>query len=262
MEAIRPALAAKAFNCPHCAAFAHQVWHRLLSIDTEREALRAQGLRRLAMLHTETPQPEKPTDALRPASSKLEAPQLFPSVGTPTIDNTVLGTMLSVCVSCRKVAIWVGENMVHPAGVLAALPHAQMPPEATKTFREAAAIAALSPRSAAALLRLAVEQICHATEVKPGRINDMIAEMVRNGLHAQVQMALDIVRVTGNEAVHPGQIDTDNAEVVKQLFELTNLIVEEIIARPFRIKKIYNELPAEKRDAILRRDGKHQSEEG
>ncbi len=50
----------------------------------------------------------------------------------------------------------------------------------------------------------------------PGEdINADIAALVKDGLWADLlQRALDVVRVTGNEAVHPGQTDTDGpAEV-------------------------------------------------
>ncbi|WP_439547870.1 DUF4145 domain-containing protein [Falsiroseomonas sp.] len=185
-------------------------------------------------------------------------PFLLPAFGSPAVDKSVQGTLLSGCVSCQQLAVWVSGKIVHPATELAALPHPEMPKEAIKTFREAAIIAALSPRSATALLRLAVEQICRETDVKPARINEMIAELVAKGLPSQVQMALDIVRVTGNDAVHPGQIDTDNAETAAKLFDLVNLVVEEVIARPRRIREMYDQIPAAKREEIERRNARAQ----
>jgi hypothetical protein len=62
--------------------------------------------------------------------------------------------------------------------------------------------------------------------------------------------------VTRNDAVHPGQIDTDNPQTVGQLFELTNIIVEYMIALPKKVSGIYKGLPIDKVDAIKDRDKK------
>ena len=78
----------------------------------------------------------------------------------------------------------------------------------------------------------------------------------KKGLPLIVQQSLDIVRVTGNDAVHPGQIDTDNSETVGQLFDLVNIIIEYMIALPKKVSGIYSSLPADKVKGITDRDGK------
>jgi hypothetical protein len=69
-----------------------------------------------------------------------------------------------------------------------------------------------------------------------------------------VQKALDAVRVIGNDAVHPGQIDTDDPDTVGKLFSLTNLIVEYMITLPKQVDDIYSGLPEEKLKGIEDRD--------
>src|SRR5690606_29311875 len=65
-----------------------------------------------------------------------------------------------------------------------------------------------------------------------------------------------IVRVVGNNAVHPGQIDVDaDDEWLGALFMLMNLIVEQMIARPKHIQSLMAKLPSGALDAIARRDG-------
>ncbi|QJP98583.1 hypothetical protein C6Y56_15935 [Pseudomonas fluorescens] len=86
-------------------------------------------------------------------------------------------------------------------------------------------------------------------------INDDIKALVQKGLAPQVQQALDLVRVTGNQAVHPGEMSLeDSPEHVTIMFEMINLIVEELIARPKQIAERFGKLPAGALAAIAKRD--------
>jgi len=113
-----------------------------------------------------------------------------------------------------------------------------------------------SPRGAAALLRLAIEKLCVALE-KTGTIDQMIQQLVDEGLPARIQQALDVVRVIGNEAVHPGTIDIkDDQATVQTLFRLVNLISETMIGEPRRISELYSGLPPEKLAGIAQRQAR------
>jgi hypothetical protein len=89
-------------------------------------------------------------------------------------------------------------------------------------------------------------------------INDDIASLVKKGLPVQIQKALDIVRVVGNESVHPGQIDlNDNQEIANKLFDLINIIAQVMITQPKEISALYeNIIPDDKKEAIEKRDNK------
>ena len=132
-----------------------------------------------------------------------------------------------------------------------------LPAEIVADYEEARAIVSLSPRGAAALLRLAVQKLCKHLG-KPGKdINDDIKSLVSDGLPATVQKALDSVRVIGNQAVHPGTIDfQDDSDVASSLFKLVNFIAHKMLTEPREVEEIYNSLPASKLAAIERRDGK------
>lgn len=74
-------------------------------------------------------------------------------------------------------------------------------------------------------------------------------------MHTHIQKSLDIVRVIGNEAVHPGEMDMrDDHDTVFQLFELVNLIAEQMLSQPARIEKLYGSLSEPKCLAIEERD--------
>lgn len=89
-------------------------------------------------------------------------------------------------------------------------------------------------------------------------INDDIAALVGKGLPIPIQQALDIVRVVGNNAVHPGQLDIrDDIATVSQLFGLVNLIAEVMVSQPKHVKALYDSVvPEAQRQSIAARDAK------
>lgn len=130
-----------------------------------------------------------------------------------------------------------------------------MPPEIRQNYEEARNVVQQSPRAAAALLRLCVQKLCkHLGE--PGKnINDDIGALVQKGLPVEIQQALDIVRVVGNNAVHPGAISNEDvAGVSTALFDLVNHIVEDRIARPKKLAALFNILPGPALAGIVARD--------
>lgn len=86
----------------------------------------------------------------------------------------------------------------------------------------------------------------------------MIGALVRKGLNPTVQQALDTVRVIGNEAVHPGEMDlSDDTETAEALFSLVNLIADQMISGPKAVNAMFSSLPEEKRKGIENRDRKN-----
>jgi len=162
----------------------------------------------------------------------------------------------SICEHCGEMCIWHFSRMVYPNRGNAPVPNPDMPEDVKKDYEEAASIYTQSPRGAAALLRLAIQKLCVELGGKGKNINEDIKTLVKNGLPGKVQQSLDIVRVTGNHAVHPGQIDTDDPEVAGKLFVLLNVITEYMISMPKKIDDMYSELPENDKDHIEKRDGK------
>lgn len=214
---IPPAFELDAFNCPHCGVYAKQVWG-----DMKRS--------------------EEKTSVMVGLSGSWWAMDNWSAVH---------------CQKCEKESLWLDDVMVFPLTGGAPEPDEDLPEAIRQDYEEARSVVGMSPRSAAALLRLSVQKLCaHLGE--PGKsINDDIASLVAKGLDARLQKTLDSVRIIGNEAVHPGQIDLrDDRDTALALFTLVNIVVADMITKPKMIEGVWEKLPQGAREAVKRRDDK------
>lgn len=164
------------------------------------------------------------------------------------------GYSITMCANCAKPTLWEEQRVVYPDTVTAPPHHPEMPKAIANDYDEAAEIFDRSPRAAAGLLRLVVQKLCHHMGEK-GNLNDAIGNLVKKGLDPTLQQSFDIVRVIGNKALHPGEIDiNDNRPKALALFSLVNEMVDDVIARPHRVEAIYADLPENARAGIQRRD--------
>ncbi len=163
---------------------------------------------------------------------------------------------ISACSSCREVSLWMNGEMVYPLQHAASPPNPDLSDAIKQDYEEAASILPHSPRGAAALLRLAIQKLCKHLGEKGHNINEDIASLVKKGLPAKVQQSLDIVRVVGNSAVHPGQIDLkDDRATAEHLFGLVNLVAEVMITQPKHVQSLFDSvIPQSQKDAIQKRD--------
>jgi hypothetical protein len=131
-----------------------------------------------------------------------------------------------------------------------------MPDDVLAEYREAADIVAVSPRGAGALLRLALQTLMPRLGESGKNLNDDIGALVQKGLPEAVQQALDSLRVIGNNAVHPLELDLrEDTATATALFDLLNYIVEDRISRPAAFDSLYAKLPEGAKQGIERRDG-------
>lgn len=161
------------------------------------------------------------------------------------------------CTACGEFIVWFDKKVVYPQTGDAPPADDDMPKDVRVLYQEAAAVSTASPRAAAALLRVAIETLVLELSDK-SRLDDAIGDLVaRELITHRLQKMLDTVRVYGNGAVHPGQIDVDdNAQVAVQLFRLVNRIVESGISEVRELDAMYNAIPEGKRQHIDRRDGR------
>jgi hypothetical protein len=162
---------------------------------------------------------------------------------------------IAQCDKCNKPSIWVDGTLVFPESYGAPAPSPDMSGEIKNYYEEAQAIFSKSPRGAAALLRLAIQKLTVELGESGSNLDNDIGNLVKKGLPVRIQQALDGVRVIGNEAVHPGQIDiNDNPEIALSLFTLVNLIIENMITRMKKVDELYKLLPDAKKEHIEERD--------
>ncbi|RAX56643.1 hypothetical protein CCZ01_08890 [Helicobacter monodelphidis] len=159
-------------------------------------------------------------------------------------DYRAYANTFCVCQSCNEISIWIDKKIVYPKPRLAPLPNEDLPDNIKADYVEASLIVQDSPRGACALLRLALQKLMiHLGEDK--NLNKAIQSLIdKKRIDENLQKALDFVRVVGNIAVHPSELDIkDNQEIAIALFKIINYIAEKILTDKRQIDEIYNLLP-------------------
>lgn len=178
------------------------------------------------------------------------------SLENQAIKGKITDLKASRCGKCKILAFWLENNMIHPLSPPVPLPSADMPEDVKVLYGEARNVMSFSPRASAALLRLAVEQLMPHLGAQGNDLNDKIGDLVKKGLDKRIQEALDSLRVIGNNAIHPGQINIEDDPNIAAgaLFNLLNIIVDSTITRDNQIRGVHDSLPEGAKAAIKRRD--------
>jgi len=167
------------------------------------------------------------------------------------------GFSVASCSACDGFSLWVEQQMKYPKNTPLPTPNEDLDDEIKELYIEAASILTDSPKGSTALLRLALQKLLKQVGKSGKNINNDIKELVSEGLSPKIQQALDLLRVIGNNAVHPGQINLDdNTEVAHKLFGILNFIAEELITKPRELDSLYSGLiPEDTQEHIKQRDG-------
>lgn len=258
-NSVPPSTTETAFECPHCGAYTTQYWYSVIPKEYGKNVVPKipSTETRNYVVQNGRGTPEEREKFLKWCDAMDTGLVFFDNENTGFINLRAHNINLSKCYNCGEVAVWVHRNLLFPSKKLGPLPNLDLPAEIRRDFEEARAIVGDSPRGAAALLRLCLQKLCIHLGEKGRNIDDDIASLVSKGLNPLVQKALDIVRVIGNEAVHPGVIElTDDQGTALQLLTLINSIADQMITHPKNIQDLYGKLPASKREAIEKRDSK------
>lgn len=221
-----PEYAKNKFHCVHCGVYAAQFW----------STINADGVR------------------YRGNTGNIPIPVISNSV-THFNNEMPNEYVVSKCSHCNDYTVWYNKTIIFPRNATVELPNEDLNPDIQADYNEAARVLTDSPRAAAALLRLGLQKLCIQLGQKGKNINDDIAELVKGGLSPTIQKALDALRITGNNAVHPGEInlDEDPAKVVA-LFSLINFIAQKLLTEPKEIEALYDALPDDAKTAVEKRD--------
>ena len=243
---------ATAFECPYCGAMAQQRWFGMNASAMDDGVFPSMpDSKRVAALRRDH---KDDANVIAFLDARTRSKPTLLSDSSTGRRLSVANMFLSRCMVCTEKAVWLRDRVIWPVRDLVVQPNPDLPEDVRQDFEEAAAVVQASPRSAAALLRLAIEKICKHLN-KRGSIDTMIAALVKDGLSTKIQRALDVVRVVGNESVHPGEMNiNDDAETARALFELVNIIAETMISEPKRIDQLFHSLPASKLEGIRARD--------
>lgn len=216
------------FHCPHCGVYAKQRWSHLSAIGDKYTTKDSYN----RVLH---------------ASNIYDR--------TAIAGNLPEEWTISICEHCSGQIVWLGKSMVYPKKIQVDTPNSDLSQEIKDDYLEAANVLSDSPRAAAAILRLALQKLCKQLGEQGKNINDDIASLVKKGLNPSIQKSLDALRIAGNDAVHPGEIDLkEDVERVMKLFRLVNFIAEKMITELREIDEFYTELPNAAKDAVQKRD--------
>ena len=236
------------FQCPHCGVVAQQRWFRSYELSNVIFSL---------YNHIYLDYRVKIRDYHQEAIQKFldVAKREFPNDINSFIPKNLA---IAICQSCGEYSLWVNEDIVYPRKISIEPANEDLNEEIKAIYNEASRIFMDSPRGATALLRLSLQLLLKQLGKEGGNINNDIKELVENGLSPKIQQALDLLRVVGNNAVHPGQINLDdNRDVAIKLFKILNIIANEMITKPKEIETLYEDvIPEETKEHINTRDGR------
>ncbi len=169
------------------------------------------------------------------------------------LETSIDDLAISTCQACNGKALWFEGRLLFPAKVVSHPTPSDMPKELQKDFEEARAVAPHSPRAAAALLRMCVENLCKKLTGKK-KFDAAMAELERQGIPSKISMAMDVVRSNGNEVLHAGRLygEDDDANVAT-LFGLVASIVNWAITEKNQLAELYLQIPQDKRKHIEER---------
>lgn len=231
-EEIKTILNQKSFKCPHCGAFAYMEWNNLYVISSD-------PMGNDFYIKTRVHQ----ANCASCSNNNIwynHAPEmdwLPPNNFYEPRDNNDLTRLYPI----QEIA----NKDIPPA-------NADMPEDVKTLYIEAAIIFELSPRSAAALIRLALEKLCVHIGVKKKNIKESIEELAKdNIIPSRVAKAADNIRLIGNANVHSGIIcDEVLDDINPAIFAYINLIVDYAITKPKEIEEINSLFPEQKRASL------------
>lgn len=230
---LTPTYKSEKFQCPHCGVASQQNW-----FDVNSASQAANGILKHVFYDYRTHVRDYQQEAIANFIGEVEVAN----------DRHMLEFVpdifaVATCSTCGQISLWVDREIVYPKQTSVAPPNKDMTQEIQDLYIEAATIVTDSPKGATALLRLALQLLLKQLGKSGKNINNDIKELVADGLSPKIQQALDLLRVVGNNAVHPGQINLeDGRDIALKLFHVLNFITDEMITKPKELELLYTDV--------------------
>ena len=225
MSSIPPELYASNFSCPNCKVYAQHEWNLAKANGSfVSQEIRGKDGENMGNIVAENDKFWLVEDNDRRGS----------------IERYIkgLGIRFSICSNCSHLLIWFGNDIVYPEIGIGPPPNPDLDEVMLQLYNEASMIATKSPRAAAALLRVCLDNLCKKCgrnkETIFSNINQFIEEEKLDNISA---IAASLIRIVGNDAVHdpdkPGLIiDADDIKTVEGMFGLVNIVADQLITQP------------------------------
>jgi len=245
---LNPKFGSEKFQCPHCQVVSQQQWFNVHNASDSANHI----LKHVFYDYRKQIQ-DYQQKAIESFLGEVEAANKRHMSEFVPVNFSV-----ATCSACGDISIWVQKEIVYPKQTPVAAPNLDMEQAIQDLYIEASTIVVDSPKGATALLRLALQLLLKQLGKSGNNINNDIKELVLEGLSPKIQQALDLLRVVGNNAVHPGQIDLeDGRDIALKLFHVLNFIADEMITKPKELDLLYSDVvPEETKKHINERDGK------
>ncbi|HEY2862895.1 MAG TPA: DUF4145 domain-containing protein, partial [Casimicrobiaceae bacterium] len=184
-KSVSPSVTERAFDCPHCGAYTTQYWFDVFAHSVESDPgtpFFPDATHRQVVLGERSVNEEVRRKVID-HFDKMMSGELYLArrEQSKSVFFDALNLSLSQCYACSKVAVWVHDRLLYPPTRTGPTPNPDLPPDVLQDYEEARAILDLSPRGAAALLRLCIQKLCAFLGEKGKKIDDDIASLVAKG---------------------------------------------------------------------------------
>ena len=220
---MEPQFGAELFSCPHCNAVAHQDWYSLF--------LKPENATDVVVLTLEALMLAKGNESDQFLQHLKDNVLAYEYQEHPrNLKVKLLNLHVTRCYNCKGFTVWVRDRLVFPARVEEApnivevdfreveedvqapaedvqhsVADVQEPAEievSSEEFEAAAAILNKSPRAAAALIRICIQNMMPLLKETGKNLDENVASLVRKGLEVEIHQAMDVLQVVRR---NPGQ---------------------------------------------------------
>ena len=246
---MEPQLGAESFSCPHCNAVADQDWYSLF--------LKPENATEVVVLTLEALMLAKGSESDQFVQRLKDNVLAYEYQEHPrNLKVKLLNLHVSRCYNCKGFTVWVRDRLVFPIkgnepldiieadfrqveedvqeledNVPESDEHVEASveevEEASEDFEEAAAILNKSPRGAAALIRICIQNMMPLMKETGKNLDENISSLVRKGLEVEIQQAMDVLQVVRKNPSQTTEFDLkEENETAKKFFNSLERILE------------------------------------